>query len=336
MVEPVEDTKFAIGEVYNFNLIDHLSLINLETLHSKITQFALKESGNPKKKNDTLKKLLRSIFGKEYGSALVDHVLCSLEIESCLKMTPNELLGDQPLLKKLGSGLSQADAIIQKCILEPQKGFIISRNFSLGNGVSPLPNLERIHANIATTGISVQDSEGERPILAYEEFHPYPFLQYQTKEFRVEEFKSFNEATDHYFSNLESQKINQKQAQAANASTQKLQAVKSAHTSQLEQFEKAQNQSLEYAMMIERNSSLVESVLQIIRGLVASGMDWVDIGNLVKQEKMNKNPVAGIIWGLKLDIGIITLGINRFADGVDDHDTEDCDDDDSGSDGESG
>jgi len=48
----------------------------------------------------------------------------------------------------------------------------------------------------------------------------------------------------------------------------------------------------------------------IIRSAIASGIDWTELGRIVKDEKKKGDPIAGMIHRLKLETNEITLLLN--------------------------
>jgi hypothetical protein len=64
---------------------------------------------------------------------------------------------------------------------------------------------------------------------------------------------------------------------------------------------------LPQAALIEYNLGAVDAALNAVREAVASGMDWRELGRMVKEERRAGNPVAGLIDSLQLEGGRITL-----------------------------
>lgn len=61
------------------------------------------------------------------------------------------------------------------------------------------------------------------------------------------------------------------------------------------------------AALIEYNLAAVDAALNAVREAVAAGMDWRDLGRMIKEERRAGNPVAGLIDSLQLEQGRITL-----------------------------
>jgi len=61
------------------------------------------------------------------------------------------------------------------------------------------------------------------------------------------------------------------------------------------------------AELILEHANLVEAAIQIIRSAVASGMNWDDLGALIKQQQQAGHPVASAIVRVKLETNQISL-----------------------------
>ena len=61
------------------------------------------------------------------------------------------------------------------------------------------------------------------------------------------------------------------------------------------------------AALIEYNLEAVDAAINAVREAVASGMDWRDLGRMIKEERRAGNPVAGLIDSLQLELSRVTL-----------------------------
>ncbi|CEG38801.1 Predicted RNA-binding protein [Plasmopara halstedii] len=120
--------------------------------------------------------------------------------------------------------------------------------------------------------IILKDFEDAGETKLFEEFAPYLYAQHQHK--KVRSFQAFDEAVDEYFLRYD----------AATAEV----AKKNAQTIAENKF------------LIELNQQDVENVLLVIRSALASGMDWRGLGELVRYERKNGNPVTKMIHQLDL------------------------------------
>ncbi len=59
--------------------------------------------------------------------------------------------------------------------------------------------------------------------------------------------------------------------------------------------------SLVQAELIQSNMHEVDAAIEAVASLVASGMDWTEVGTVVKEERKKGNPVAELILSLDLE-----------------------------------
>lgn len=71
------------------------------------------------------------------------------------------------------------------------------------------------------------------------------------------------------------------------------------------------------AELIEYNLDDVDAAILAVRTALASGMDWKDLGRMIKEEKKAGNPVAGVIHSLQLETNQITLLLSNNLDDMD-------------------
>ena len=55
------------------------------------------------------------------------------------------------------------------------------------------------------------------------------------------------------------------------------------------------------AELIQSNMHEVDAAIEAVSSLVASGMDWTEVGTVVKEERKKGNPVAELILSLDLE-----------------------------------
>jgi predicted ribosome quality control (RQC) complex YloA/Tae2 family protein len=169
--------KFNVGEIYPTT--NHISFdpISIQRLQSALDQTA------ENKKENTLKKVLRSALGKDYSTTLVDHCLAVAQLDT-LKITLAQLKQDNQLLLKLVETFKEGDRIILECTNTKQKGFI---------------------PHISSSGYILTKRFNESSEAVFEEFHPYPFAQFPKED--IQEFDSFDLCVDTFFSHHEAQKV---------------------------------------------------------------------------------------------------------------------------------
>merc|ERR1719160_1075700 len=89
-----------------------------------------------------------------------------------------------------------------------------------------------------------------------------------------------------------------------------MEMAKQEQAKRIEDLQEAQASNFRKAEAIETNVQRVQEAMDAVNGLIAQGMDWVDISKLVEREKKKQNPVAAIIkTPLKLDENVITLSL---------------------------
>ncbi|KAH6573787.1 hypothetical protein BSLG_006397 [Batrachochytrium salamandrivorans] len=294
----------------------------------------IKTDSKKKKQTTTLKAVLRHTLGPNYGASLIEH--CIKLSGLSLNMTlPNDDLGsvDSPQFTALFNAFVEGDAILSQCTQFPQKGYIVSTVFA------PLNKSNAIEGGTSEPLIHTPSEPlaATLPRSTYLEFHPYPFLQFtasadgsdgQTTT-NVAEFASFDKAIDEFFSKMESQKLDLRAHQAEAAAAKKLESVKSAHATQIRNFQQSLESNEHYALAIETHLEAIDSVLQTVQSFLASGMDWKDLENLVREETSNGNAMARMIVGFKLQVGMITVELANPNSRESESDDEDADESDS-------
>ena len=61
------------------------------------------------------------------------------------------------------------------------------------------------------------------------------------------------------------------------------------------------------AALIEYNLTAVDAAINAVREALATGLDWRELGQMIKAERRAGNPVAGLIDSLALDKHKITV-----------------------------
>ena len=74
------------------------------------------------------------------------------------------------------------------------------------------------------------------------------------------------------------------------------------------------------AALIEYNLEAVDGAINAVREALASGLDWRELGQMIKAERRAGNPVAGLIDSLALDKNKITVVLENFLDEEDAND----------------
>jgi predicted ribosome quality control (RQC) complex YloA/Tae2 family protein len=267
-----------------------------------------------KEKDITLRRLVREKFGPYYGPTLLDHALMisGLDLNAKLDSTTNF----EPMYESLMKAFEETDRMFSQALagdlcegwvtLTEHKGQQISEN----------------------SGLSQQPSEVYQDFLTYDEFHPY-ILAHLPKYPAPQHYPTFNKAVDEFYSRIESHKLTLRARQAEQNAAKKLESVKFNHQKQVHSLKQQAVKSENVANTIEANLNLVDAVLVTVRGFVASGMDWVDLWDLIQEETKKGNPIASCIVGLKLEVGMITVALldPNFVEDEDDDESDDESDD---------
>jgi predicted ribosome quality control (RQC) complex YloA/Tae2 family protein len=81
----------------------------------------------------------------------------------------------------------------------------------------------------------------------------------------VKEFPTFSDAVDNFYSQLDSQKVQQRSVQMENEAVKKLENVKRDHDKRLRALDDVQVKQQKRAELIEMNRELVEQCLTVVR-----------------------------------------------------------------------
>ena len=72
-------------------------------------------------------------------------------------------------------------------------------------------------------------------------------------------------------------------------------------------LESLQLTNVRKAQLIENNLQMVDAAILIIRNAIATGMDWRELEDLIKDEQKRGNPIALMIDSLKLETNQVSL-----------------------------
>ncbi|KAI9293032.1 hypothetical protein K502DRAFT_367084, partial [Neoconidiobolus thromboides FSU 785] len=239
------------------------------------------EKGNKKGKGDSLKNILNEVY--LFGLPLSEHVLLEVGLDPNLiiKKENIDLDKDSEFIQKLQSALQLADKIIVEFDTIPSKGYIL---------------------------LDDKSKKEEDDAMLYKEYHPFLFNQY--KDVNYKEFPTFVTALDQFFSKIESQKLAQKEKSREDAAKMKLQAIKSEQMGRVDALAQAETQNRYVAELIENNLELVDQIILVLRSLLASGMDWQELEDMIRDETRKGNPLASHIKSLNLHYNQVTITLN--------------------------
>ncbi|KAI8815443.1 hypothetical protein BJ742DRAFT_765818 [Cladochytrium replicatum] len=290
-------TKFAVGEIYPHHTAQpptNVSEVIVDSVgkNAKVSKGAKGSKGkNPaasqqqsaKKKELTLKRILQSCFGQDYGPpSIVEHCLIRSRLSPTLKV-PSEFDGSADWK------LSERAMNFSSHLLGSRRG---------ASSPEEVP----------------EDGGGDLWIQS--EFYQYRFAQISelpvelkadpsatvdgSPKQKLVEFDSFNDAVDEFFTQIEHQRFQLAARRAELAAQRKLEAVKAGHEN--------------HVQAIEANLQLVDAVVLATRSYLATGMDWIDFAQMLKDEQKPGNQLARVITGLKLEVGMVTVELRHQDD----------------------
>lgn len=226
-----------------------------------------------KKTGDALRRALATSL-KEFAPMLLDHALQvrQFDAESPLE----DILNSESKLNGLMLVLEEAQHVISNITSGPVcKGFIVAKASKAASAANPSPAHEK---------------------LAYEDFHPFRPAQFEgIPNTQLLEFEPFNKTVDEFFSSIESQKLESRLTEREENAKRKLDAARADHARRLGGLQQVQELNVKKAEAIEGNLQKVQEAIAAVNGLIAQGMDWVEIARLIEIEQAKGNPVADMI-----------------------------------------
>ena len=174
-----------------------------------------------------------------------------------------------------------------------------------------------------------QKSCDQEEFIEYLDVQPWNFFT-NSKNVEIVEYDTFNQALDVYFSSIEAQKLEKKARSAKNQANKKLDAAKKSHENQVKAFDVVQETSEASAQAIELHLQEVDDLLLTLKGYLGSGMgklglfeilDWVVLGDMLKEQARRGNYKAKMVVGLKLDISMVTIQLPNPFDSEEESDS---------------
>ncbi|KAH8594140.1 hypothetical protein B0O99DRAFT_189227 [Bisporella sp. PMI_857] len=280
--------KYSLQNRQNYDGVPPLTTERLRTALQKAvergegTLVAGKKMKKPAK--DALRKAL-AVSITELPPMLVDHSMRVLQFDSTLK--PGDVLENEGLLEHLMRCLQDAQKVIQDITSsDVTNGYIIAKKKE-----------------------GATDDDTSRKTLIYDDFHPFRPRQFEedpTSTFL--EFQGFNKTVDEFFSSIEGQKLESRLEERELAAKRKIEAARQDQAKRLDGLLEVQELNIRKASALEANAERVQEAMDAVNGLIAQGMDWVEIGKLIELEQKRNNPVAAIIrLPLNLEENTITL-----------------------------
>ncbi|CAG8979558.1 hypothetical protein HYALB_00012767 [Hymenoscyphus albidus] len=287
--------KYSVDNRQNYAGIPALTKERLQTaLQSAVDRGddGLVAGKKAKKKGADAVRRALAVSITEYPPMLVDHAMRAMDFDATLK--PAEVLQNESLLDNLMRSLQEAQRVIEEITSSSvAKGYIIAKK---------------------KDGYEETPEEGNaRKGLLYEDFHPFRLQQFEgDSATKFLEFEGFNTTVDEFFSSIEGQKLESKLQERESNAKRKIEAARRDQAKRLDGLQKIQALNERKAAAIEANVERVQEAMDAVNGLIAQGMDWVEIGKLIEVENKRGNQVASMIkLPLKLHENTVTLLLNE-------------------------
>eukprot|EP01084_Bolivina_argentea_P054269 99544_1 len=225
------------------------------------------------------------------------------------------------------------EKLIENLHLNVCKGYIISKRISLlpmkkinvfvkkerRKQIKPTINLQDDDDEEKTENKNNENDEKKRKEevkFIYDEFIPFEIslLHNKNANIRIDNWNTFNECVDEFYSSSEAAKSDQKQTRQETLAHKKLETARGQHITRINKLESEANNNAFYASIIEENLELVESAINGVNTLLLQGIDWNDLGNRIREETQYGNPIAALITTLRLHEGIITLKLKHIIE----------------------
>lgn len=303
VAEGAEHEQYRLGLKYDLNLrqnyggVPELTKERVREGLGKAVEKQREEANRPGKKQkqrkgDALRKAL-AVTTTEFPPVLIEHVL--LEGGFARETPPETVFEDEALLGQLMSCLVRAGEVLKEITsADVAKGYIVATK---KEGVQ-----------------EVQEGE-EKQAFLYEDFHPFKPAQLAGEGVEYLEYEGFNKAVDEFFSSIEGQRLESKLQEREVAAQRKIDQARQEQEKRIEGLQQTADLNVQKAQAIEANVERVEEAVAAVNGLIAQGMDWVDIGRLIENEQARQNPVAQTIkLPLKLQENTATLLLSGYDD----------------------
>ncbi|KPI34449.1 Ribosome quality control complex subunit 2, partial [Cyphellophora attinorum] len=252
---------------------------------------AAKEAGGKMakraKSGDDIRKALSAGF-PEYPAHLLECAFYETKVDVTWPISA--VSEDASKMGKIMQSLKQAESISESLHTGPWRGYIVAK---LKEGTQPPED----------------GTQPSRDDLLYDDFHPFRPKQFDSKPgAHVVEIEGFNAAVDDFYSSVESQKLSSRLTEREETAKRKLQSAKDEHDKRLGALQYVQEIHIRKAQAIEANTHRVEEACAAVNGLIAQGLDWVNISKLIENEQSRGNVVAQMIkLPLKLHENTVTL-----------------------------
>jgi predicted ribosome quality control (RQC) complex YloA/Tae2 family protein len=195
-----------------------------------------------------------------------------------------------------------------------------------GGAVLTRPAPAAAAAALPGDATSADNADAAAAAVAYDEFEPLleggrPLEPHAGAAMLT--FDTFDAAAAEFYGSLAGQRAAAAQAARERAAAGKLGAIKRDHEARLAALSGDVGGAERRAALIELNLAGVDAALNAVREALAGGMDWGDLGRMVKEERRAGNPVAGLIDALHLDRNKLTLALRDPLEEEEEQEEED-------------
>lgn len=309
--EGAEHERYRLGLQYNLSLRQNyggVPELTKERVRAGLQKAVDKGDEEPKgkagkikkKPGDALRKAL-AVSITEFPPVVIDHSMEVLSFDKTLQ--PAQILDDDSLLDKLMQVLEEATKVLADITsADKATGYIIAK---------PGKNQQ-----------SATEEGDEKKGLLYDDFHPFKPKQLESKpENTFLPFEGFNKTVDEFFSSIEGQKLESKLSEREENAQKRIEQARQEHAKRIDGLQQVQEMNVRKAQAIEANLDRVEEAAAAVNGLIAQGMDWVEIDRLIEMEQTRHNPVAEMIkLPLKLQENTATLFLSEYSYQAEDDD----------------
>ena len=295
--------KYVLSHRQNYGGVPDLTKDRVKEGLQKAIDRRAAEAQKPGKKvkkkgGDALRKAL-AVTTTEFPPVLIDHALYVTGYDR--ETPPEQVLGSEQLLDKLMLALEEARNVIKEITsADTAKGYIIAKR---------KPTSKALNGKQGETNGDVDDES-----LLYDDFHAFkPAHLASDPSLAFVEHDGFNRTVDEFFSSLEGQKLESKLQEREDNAKRKMDQARQEQAKRLDGLQQVQELNVRKAQAIEANVERVEEAVAAVNGLIAQGMDWVDIGRLIENEQARQNPVAQTMkLPMKLHENTVTLLLSEF------------------------
>lgn len=245
-------------------------------------------SQRKKKKNAlTLKTLvLQSNSGvSHYGPALLEHCILTAGLD------PHSAIVDEEALQSI-----QWPSLRSALLVEGQR--ILD---SLKKGAA------KGYIRYTESASAAGEVSGEAPPATrlFQEYLPCLFSQHS--DALIREYTTFGDAVQDFYQQLVEQKASQRTNQLERAAHDKLEKIRLDQAARVATLQQEQQQLQLQAQLLQQHASSVDAALTVVNSALNSGMDWVQLSQLVQVEQNAGNPIACLIHALDLERDAMTL-----------------------------